>query len=125
MSASADFAGTYLSADSVFVRSRYVRSTPTEVPTGGGKWAFIFPSSHLGRPRTYDVTELFCGPCVSRASPRLGLARACASVLDDMRARIMCASWTLFRVQPDVPRDTTWAAHGRSYRSPRDGFAYP
>ena len=49
MSASADFAGTDLWADSVFVRSRYVRSTPTEVPTGGGKCAFIFPSSHLGR----------------------------------------------------------------------------
>ena len=51
MSASADFAGTDLCGDSVFVRSRYVRSTPTEVPTGGGKCAFIFPSRHVRGPR--------------------------------------------------------------------------
>ena len=50
MSASADFAGTYLSGDSVVVRSRYVRSTPTEVPTGGGICAFVCLSSHLGGP---------------------------------------------------------------------------
>ena len=67
MSASAEFAGTYLRGDSVFVRSRYVRSTPTEVPTGGGKWAFIFPSRHVRGPfmryedvRYHDVRS--CGP---------------------------------------------------------------
>ena len=51
MNASTDDARTDLSGESIAVRTRHMRSAPTEVPTAGGICAFICPLLHLGRPR--------------------------------------------------------------------------
>ena len=57
MNASTDDARTDLSGESIAVRTRHMRSAPTEVPTAGGICAFVFLSLHLGKPFTRVLFE--------------------------------------------------------------------